>query len=125
MSLVYLAAGLAGLMGAGIIVIGARYLLAPAATAATFGLPDRPEGEVVAWLNVKGVRDIVTGLLGLALLATGQFHTLGWFLLIAALIPIGDAVIVLRHRGSKNFAYGMHGGTATAMVVLASLLLLG
>ncbi|MGH9632417.1 MAG: DUF4267 domain-containing protein, partial [Bryobacteraceae bacterium] len=62
--------------------------------------------------------------LGLFLLATGQFRSLGWFLLIVALIPIGDAVIVLRHHGSKSLAYGMHGGTAAALVATGVILLL-
>jgi hypothetical protein len=125
MSLVYVAAGLAGLMAVAIVVIGARYVLAPEATAATFGLPASPSGEATAWLEVKGVRDIVSGLPGLALLAAGQFRELGWYLIIVALIPIGDALIVLRHGGSKGLAYGMHGGTAAVLVAVGSVLLLG
>ena len=48
-------------------------------------------------VEVKSVRDIVSGLLGLLLIATAQFREPGWFLIIVALIPIGDALIVLRH----------------------------
>lgn len=124
MSLVQMAAGLAGLMGVAIIVIGARYLLVPEATAATFGLPAAPSANRLAWLEVKGVRDIVSGLLGLLLIATAQFRELGWFLIVVALIPIGDALIVLRHRGSKRLAYGMHGGTAAVLIAIGSVLLL-
>lgn len=125
MSLVHIAAGLAGLMGVAIIAIGARYLLAPEATAATFGLPAGPSAGGTAWLEVKGVRDVVSGLLGLALLAAGQFSELGWFMVIVALIPIGDALIVLRHHGSKGLAYAMHGGTAALLVAIGAVLLLG
>lgn len=78
MSLVQLAAGLAGLMGVAIVVIGARFLLMPEATAATFGLPAAPSANRAAWLEVKGVRDIVSGLLGLFLIATARFRELGW-----------------------------------------------
>jgi hypothetical protein len=124
-SMHYIAGGLAALMGVGIIVIGASYLLAPEASAKGFGLPDWPTGDAVAWLNVKGVRDIVSGLVALVLLATGPLHALGWFVLVAAIIPIGDAIIVLRYGGAKGLAYGMHGGTAAAMVAIAGLLLLG
>ena len=49
-------------------------------------------------VEVKGVRDIVSGLLSLFLIATAQFREPGWFLIIVALIPIGGALIVLRHH---------------------------
>jgi hypothetical protein len=37
-------------------------------------------------------------------------------------IPIGDAVIVLRN-GGKVLAYAMHGGTAVVMAVVGVLIL--
>ncbi|HEX3787899.1 MAG TPA: DUF4267 domain-containing protein [Pseudonocardiaceae bacterium] len=119
----YVGDGLTVLLAAGIIFVGLRYLTAPAASATTFGLPEWPAGAALAWLNVKGVRDIASGLIPLALLATGQATALGCFLLVATVIPIGDALTILRYRGSKALAYGMHGGTAAGMV-LAGLLLL-
>jgi hypothetical protein len=121
----YTAAALAALVGVGIIAIGARYLIAPIASGATFGFPGRPASDAAPWLNLKGVRDIVSGLVVFALLGTGQLHTVGIFMLVAALIPVGDALTVLRHGGSRSLAYGMHGGTAIAMVVIGSLLLAG
>jgi hypothetical protein len=123
MSLVTIAAGVAGLMGGAIILIGVRYLLAPEAAAATFGLPVIPSNGGAAWLQVKGVRDIATGLLGLALLADGLYRELGWFLIIVALIPIGDGLIVLRRRGSTVLAYGVHGATAAVLLVAGAVLL--
>ena len=124
MSLVQIAAGVAGLMGCAIIFIGVRYLLAPEATAATFGLRVIPSGDDAAWLQVKGVRDVVSGLLGIALLAAGLYRQLGWFLIIVALVPIGDGLIVLRHRGSTALAYGIHGGTAAVLLAAGCVLLL-
>ena len=59
-----------------------------------------------------------------ALLIAGQFTGLAWFLLPAALIPIGDALIVPRHGGSKALAHSVHGGTAVVMVATALMLLL-
>jgi hypothetical protein len=123
MSLVHIAAGVAGLMGGAIILIGVGYLLAPQATAATFGLPVIPSGDGAAWLQVKGVRDVVSGLLGLALLADGLYRELGWFLIIVALIPIGDGLIVVRHPGSTVLAYGIHGATAAVLLATGSVLL--
>jgi hypothetical protein len=43
-------------------------------------------------------------------------------LLIATLIPIADAVIVL-HGGSRAITFGVHGGTAVAMLIISGLLL--
>ncbi len=47
----------------------------------------------------------------------------GWVLLAATIIPIGDAINVLAHQGSKAIAYSVHGVTAAVMVVVAGLLL--
>ena len=125
MSLIHIAGVLAALVGVAIIAIGARFLLAPQRSAKDFGLPDWPHGDASGWLDIKGVRDIVSGLVLLPALLLGEFRLLGWMLLAAALTPIGDAITVLRHHGSKALAYGMHGGTALAVVAIACLLLLG
>lgn len=73
--------------------------------------------------DVKGVRDIVSGLVILVPLALGQTQVLGWLLLAAAVTPFGDAAIVRRHGGSKALAYGMHGATGVAVLVAAVLFL--
>ncbi|WP_291413971.1 DUF4267 domain-containing protein [Actinophytocola sp.] len=116
---------LTALGGLGIVFIGLRYVLAPYASAATFGLPDWPREAFRSWLNLKGVRDIGIGLLTLTMLVVASPTTLAWFVLVTALIPAGDMLVVLRYRGSKPLAYGMHGGTAAALVVTSALLLLG
>lgn len=118
----YVAAALAALAGLGIVFIGFRYLTAPVPTAAGFGFSSHPGADTSAWLNIKGVRDIVSGLVVFALLATRQLHMVGLFMLVAALIPLGDCLTVLRYGGSRALAYGMHGGTALAMVVIGALL---
>ncbi len=114
---------LAGLIGAGIIVIGARALWAPAA-AAGFGIPDTPTGDRTfqAWLSVKAVRDIASGLFVVVLLVGATPHLLGWFMLAAAGIPLGDALIVLRSNGPRAVAYGVHGATAVVMLAISVLL---
>jgi hypothetical protein len=45
-------------------------------------------------------------------------------MLIATLIPIADAMIVLRQGGSRTIAFGVHGGTAVAMLIISGLLLI-
>ncbi|GAA4869903.1 DUF4267 domain-containing protein [Pseudonocardia benzenivorans] len=123
--LVTVANVLAGLVAAGIIVIGARVFWAPRA-AAGFGIPHTPTEDrtVQAWLTVKGVRDMACGLFVVVLMLTATPHVLGWFMLAAAAIPVGDGLIVLRSKGAKAVAFGVHWGTAAVMVVISVLLLL-
>jgi uncharacterized protein DUF4267 len=116
---------LAGLLAAGIIFLGARFLVAPRVAAAGYGvLPDVDQASVRAYLSVKGVRDIATGLIVVVLMAAGATHLVGWVMLAATIIPIGDAIIVLRSGGSKSIAWGVHGVTAAVMLVTTALLLL-
>ncbi|MET4924300.1 DUF4267 domain-containing protein [Streptomyces sp. PSRA5] len=115
---------LAGLIGAGIIFIGAREIWAPRA-AAGFGIPNTPteDPNFQAWLSVKAVRDMASGVFIFILLVGATPHLLGWFMLAAAGIPVGDALIVLRNNGPKAAVYGIHGATAVVMLVIGVLLL--
>lgn len=116
---------LAGLLAAGIIFLGARFLIAPRIAAAGYGvLPDVDEASVRAYLSVKGVRDIATGLFVIILMIAGETHLVGWVMLAATIIPLGDAAIVLRSGGAKSVAWGVHGVTAVVMLVTTALLLL-
>jgi hypothetical protein len=118
--------GLSGLLGVGLIVIGARFLVAPQAAAAGYGITneqDAPAND--PFLAVKGVRDIAFGVVTLVLLAAEKPHILGRYLIAASIAPAGDATIVLRHDGPKATAYGVHGATAAAMLGTAALLLSG
>jgi hypothetical protein len=121
----YVAIALVIVTGLGIIAVGVRYLLAPVASAPTFGLPDWPAEKAVAWLNIKGIRDIVSGLVVLLPLAMGQLHLTGWLMLVAAITPLGDAITILSYRGNKTLAYAMHGGTALVAIATGCVLLLG
>ena len=116
---------LAGLLAAGIIFLGARFLIAPRIAAAGYGvLPDVDEASVRAYLSVKCVRDIATGLFVIILMIAGETQLVGWVMLAATIIPLGDAAIVLRSGGSKSVAWGVHGVTAVVMLVTTALLLL-
>jgi hypothetical protein len=116
---------LAGLLAAGIIFIGARFFVAPRVAAAGYGvLPDLDQPAAGAYLTVKGVRDIATGLIVFILMGAGETHLVGWVMLAATIIPLADAAIVLRNGGSKSIAWGVHGGTAAVMLITAGLLLI-
>ncbi|HZE41358.1 MAG TPA: DUF4267 domain-containing protein [Stackebrandtia sp.] len=102
---------------------GTGFLYDPHGMAVGFGLPKSavPSGDVNAFLNVKGVRDVVTGLIPLVLLLTRQIKALAWVLLTTALIPIGDATIIFSYGGDPATAIGVHLATATYLVVTSLL----
>lgn len=125
------ATGLGGLIGVAVVLMGVRAFWAPQA-AVGFGIPGTPTQDRAfrAWLAVKAVRDLVCGVVVLVLvfpvLVLGDPpHLLGWYLLITAGIPVGDALIVLRSGGSRAAAYGIHGATAAVMLTTSVLLLVG
>jgi hypothetical protein len=115
---------LTAIVSLGIIYVGLNYLFAPKKIAAGFGFTEVPE-NADTFLNVKGGRDIGAGLIPLALMIYGDPHALGWVIVTAAVWPVFDMLIILRHRGKKAIAFGVHGLTALVMVVAGLLLLLG
>ncbi|MGW4498135.1 DUF4267 domain-containing protein [Micromonospora sp. NPDC004336] len=116
-----IAYGLAVVLSLFVVFIGARFLLAPQASAAGYGVPAAPNGDP-AYLTIKGLRDLSYGLLGLALIAFTTADAVAWFMLIVALNPLGDTVVVLRHGGTKAVAFGIHFATAVVVVLDAVLL---
>jgi hypothetical protein len=102
-----------------LMLIGLRFAIEPVtgATSAGFGFTAVSLGET------KGVRDIGSGLVMLALLWAGQRRALGAALLAFAFIPTCDAAIVLLNGGAPAIAFGIHATTAGVLVVLGGLLL--
>jgi hypothetical protein len=49
----------------------------------------------------------------------GGSHLVGITLLVAAIIPIGDMLVILAAKGSARTAFGMHGLTALLMILAA------
>lgn len=120
---------LAGIIGVGIIAIGIRFLLQPQASADGFGVKVLPGQGVRGYLSVKGVRDIVSGLVPLGLLIFASAHTLGLVMVIEAVTPIGDGAIVLANKGLLSIksrlaiAFGVHWATAVVCVLSGVMLL--
>lgn len=106
-----------------IFYIGVSYVLTPETSAPNFGLPGWPSGEGEGFLVLKGIRDIVSGLVIGILLLTGHRRALGWVLLVEALTLFGDMANVLAHHGSVAAAFGIHGLTS-ALIVVTGLLTL-
>ena len=114
---------LSGVIALGIIIIGARFFAAPHAAAAAFGVTVSPDARWDAYLSVKAIRDIASGLFIAILMIDGSLHLLGWFMLAATIIPLADAMIVLSHGGTKASAFGIHGATAGVMSIISGFLL--
>ena len=109
----------------GIIIVGAGVLWVPRA-AADFGIPGTPTGDprFRAWLSVKAVRDIGSGLLLLVVLVGGGTHLTGAMILVASVMPLGDALITKFSGGPARTYYGVHGATAAVMAAAGAALLL-
>ena len=114
---------LAALIAVGIIIIGCFYLVAPERILGSFGLkPPASDADTHAWLRLKGIRDVASGLAVLTLMLTTDNRTLGIVLLIFAIIPFGDMSNILASGGRKATAFSVHGVTCAVMLVVGLLL---
>jgi uncharacterized membrane protein len=115
---------LAALMAVAIIVIGCFYRLSPERMTGSFG-PKQPASDLDtrAWLRLKGVRDIASGLVVLTMMLTTGPRSAGIALLVLAVTPFGDMSVILGSDGSKSQAFSIHGVTCAAMLVVALFLI--
>ncbi|MFD6158079.1 DUF4267 domain-containing protein [Nocardia sp. NPDC060256] len=123
MNLSRIATALSLIGAAFIIYVGISYVLTPSTMAPQFGLPEWPRGDAVGFLNLKGIRDITSGLIILALLAARQRFALGVATLVIALNPFGDMLTVLHYDGSTATAINVHGLTAVLVAFTGGLLI--
>jgi uncharacterized protein DUF4267 len=108
----------AALIAVGIIVIGCFYLVSPERISGSFGLkPPASDADTRAWLRPKGIRDIASGLVVLAMMLTADSRLVGIALLAFAMIPLGDMSIILGAGGSRSKAFSVHGVTCAVMLV--------
>jgi hypothetical protein len=115
---------LAALMAVAIIVIGCFYLISPERMTGSFGLkPPASDADTRAWLRLKGIRDVASGLVVLTMMLTTDTRSVGIALLVEAVVPLGDMSIVLGSGGSKSKAFSIHGVTCAAMLVVGLLLI--
>ena len=110
---------LAALIAVAIIVIGCFYLASPERVSGSFGLkPPASDADTRAWLRLKGIRDVASGLVVLTMMLTADRWSVGIALLVEAIIPLGDMSIVLGSGGSKSRAVSIHGVTCAVMLVV-------
>jgi len=115
---------LAALMAVAIIVIGCFYLVSPERMTGSFGLkPPASDADTRAWLRLKGIRDVVSGLVVVTMMLTADTRMVGIALLVEAVIPFGDMSIILGSGGSKSRAFSVHGVTCAVMLVVGLLLI--
>jgi len=113
-----------GLLAVGISIIGSFYILSPERIMGGFGLKlPSPDPETRAWLRLKGIRDIGSGLVVLTLMLTTDPRTVGIALLALSFIAFGDMCNVLLSGGSKSAAFSVHGVTCTVMIVVGLFLI--
>src|SRR4051812_8225880 len=105
-----------------IIALGIRFLLQPRQATLDFGIaPDSLRGLT----EIKGARDITSGVVSLVVWASAGQTSLGWVLIAAALTPTADALIVISNAGKLSRALGIHGVTAALLVAAGLVLALG
>jgi Domain of unknown function (DUF4267) len=115
---------LAVLISVGIIGIGCFYLLSPERILGGFGLkPPASDADTRAWLRLKGIRDIASGLVVLSMMLAVDRRAAGIVLLVFAIIPFGDMSNILASGGRKSTAFSVHGVTCAAMLVVGLLLI--
>jgi Domain of unknown function (DUF4267) len=115
---------LAALIAVSFFVIGCFYLVSPERMTGSFGLkPPASDPDTRAWLRLKGIRDVGSGLVLLTMMLTTGRRSVGIALIVFAIIPLGDMSIVLGSGGSKSRAFSIHGVTCAVMLVIGLLLI--
>lgn len=118
----HVAALVVGLVACGaIIVLGIRFALQPRQATLDFGIA---ADSVRGLTEIKGARDVTSGVVPLVAWAAAGRATLGWVLVAAAITPFADALIVLTNGGQLSKALGVHGVTASVLVAAGLVLAL-
>ena len=113
------------LLALGIIFVGARFIIDPAAGAAGFGIPFSNKADE-AFGRIKGIRDIFSGLVLLPLLFLRMRKIAGYVFTTTIIIPATDCLIVLSTNGPSDLPHLLiHGLTAVSMIVISVLLFRG
>lgn len=84
---------IAFLAGLGLIFIGTRFLIAPETAEVGYGIHFNEQGDY-SFHYIKGIRDLMSGLLICILVLSKQTKALGITLLVGTIVPIVDMLIV-------------------------------
>lgn len=85
---------IAFITGLGLIFLGARFLLSPEVAEAGYGIHFNEQGDY-SFHYIKGIRDILSGLLMCVFVLINERRALGVTLLAGTMVPVADMLIVL------------------------------
>jgi Domain of unknown function (DUF4267) len=105
-----------------LIIIGVFFSLNHTGAAAVYGVAV-PGGTGNAWISSAALRDLAYGCLTLTFTLLRDRRAIGLCLLFGAIIPVGDAIVVLRHSPSPPEYLPFHLSGALMCLVLAAVLL--
>ncbi|CAM3344405.1 DUF4267 domain-containing protein [Stackebrandtia soli] len=113
------------LVGVALCAVGVYATISPRGASAQYGVRIVDDGPAEAFGAATGLRDIALGAI-LALLAVAQTDggVLGGVLMLAAILPIGDLLIIRRHRSANVVAHLVHAIGAVGMIALGAWLVL-
>lgn len=111
------------LLGAFMLFLSINSVMDPVAAARGFGLP-LSGNDALPWLSVKSGRDLGIGLAIVALVVARQRLAAGLFVLACMVMPVVDALTVLKGGASLALALSVHGSAAVYVAFLAAALLL-
>jgi hypothetical protein len=75
-----------------------------------------------AFVRIKAVRDIVSGLVAIAFLLLKKRREFSILFLVLALIPIGDFLVVLLTGDHQILHLAIHSGTALYMLIVGGVI---
>jgi hypothetical protein len=106
-----------------LIIMGVAFALDHTGAATAYGIP-LTGGSDNAWISSAALRDLAVGGLGLSFAFLRDRRAMGLTLLFGTIIPIGDALVVLRNSPAPLAYLPLHIGGAVVCVVLALFILL-
>lgn len=80
--------------GLGLIFLGTRFLLSPETAVTSYGIHFNEQGDY-SFYYMKGIRDILSGLLMCIFVLLNEKRALGVTLLAGTIVPVTDMLIVL------------------------------
>ena len=109
---------LTALVAIGIIFLGVRFMLHPEAGAEGFGIPLAHTKQAMAYGQVKGIRDIFSGIVVLIFLISRNPRATAFAFGTAIIIPVSDCLTVLAVNGPEDVTHLLIPGiTAVYMIV--------
>jgi len=106
----------------GLMVMGILFMLDTVDAAKLFGVP-LAGGADGAYVTVAAVRDLSIGVLALVFTLLRDRRAMGLTVLLGAVIPIGDGIVVLLHSPTPFTFLPLHWGGAIGCLAFAFLLL--